>query len=122
MKTGLSEFASNRPAALFALAFASLAAFAVDSLALRAASFARASSASASCSMRSNCVEVLMGCSLKSEGTVRTESLSTSIRELVDGDSVVSTWGGAGARFWMECQSKEAKEHLLRASRSFIDE
>jgi hypothetical protein len=40
-----------------------------------------------------------MGCSEKSEGTVRTESLSTSMRELVDGESVCSTWGGAGARF-----------------------
>lgn len=50
-----------------------------------------------------------MGCSLKSEGTVRTDSLSTSIRELVDGDSVMSTWGGAGARFWMVCQFERAK-------------
>lgn len=99
MKTGLSEFASNRPAALLALAFASLAAFDAAALAFLAASSARASAASASCSMRSNCVEVWTGCSEKSEGTVRTESLSTSIREEVEGESLRSTWGGAGARF-----------------------
>jgi hypothetical protein len=56
-----------------------------------------------------------MGCSLKSEGTVRTDSLSTSTRELVDDDSVISTWGGAGARFWMECQFKEAKGPFLKS-------
>jgi hypothetical protein len=44
-----------------------------------------------------------MGCSEKSEGTVRTESLSTSIREEVEGDSLGSTWGGAGARFCTSC-------------------
>jgi hypothetical protein len=41
-----------------------------------------------------------MGWDEKSEGTVRTESLSTSIRELVEGESVCSISGGAGARFW----------------------
>jgi hypothetical protein len=56
-----------------------------------------------------------MGCSEKSEGTVRTDSLSTSIRELVDGDSVISTWGGAGARFWMECQIKRIKGSFLKS-------
>jgi hypothetical protein len=56
-----------------------------------------------------------MGCSLKSEGTVRTDSLSTSTRELDDGDSVISTWGGAGARFWMECQFKGAQGPSFRS-------
>lgn len=37
---------------------------------------------------------------LKSEGTVWTESVSTSIREDVDGESVCSISGGAGARFY----------------------
>jgi hypothetical protein len=41
-----------------------------------------------------------MGCDLKSEGTVCTLSVSTSIREEVEAMSLCSTWGGAGARFY----------------------
>lgn len=62
-----------------------------------------------------------MGCSLKSEGTVRTDSLSTSIRELVDGDSVMSTWEEQERASGWCVSSKELKGHLSRAWRSFID-
>lgn len=41
-----------------------------------------------------------MGCEEKSEGTVCTESVSTSMREEVLAVSVGITSGGAGARAW----------------------
>lgn len=37
---------------------------------------------------------------MKSEGTVCTEAVSTSIREEVDGESAWRTSGGGGARFY----------------------
>jgi hypothetical protein len=40
-----------------------------------------------------------MGWEEKSEETVCTESVSTSMREAVEGESECSTSGGAGARF-----------------------
>merc|ERR1711939_1165259 len=61
--------------------------------------FARSSITSASCSTLSRWVSVLIGCEEKSEGTVCTDSVSTSIRELVDGESVCSSSGMTGARF-----------------------
>jgi len=40
-----------------------------------------------------------MYCEEKFEGTVWTESVSTSIKEAVEGESVCSISGGEGARF-----------------------
>jgi len=42
----------------------------------------------------------ILFCSEKSDGTVRTDSLSTSIKEEVDALSVISSSGGGGARFY----------------------
>lgn len=69
-----------------------------------AAAFFLARSASArafsSRSMRAAWVSVWTSCSRKSEGTVRTDSESTSTRDEVEAVASVTIWGGWGAAAW----------------------
>lgn len=80
-------------ALLLAFFFARSASARALALALSASSLAACSS----CSTRVAWVSVWISCSWKSEGTVWTEGVSTSIREEVEVDSSTSIWGGRGA-------------------------
>lgn len=99
MKTGLSLFASKLLTAFFPLAFASFAFLLASFEAFSTSALACSSAEIASRSRRSAWVSVLMDWEVKSEGTVWTDSESTSTREEVLMDSVFSISGGGGARF-----------------------
>jgi hypothetical protein len=75
-------------------------------LLLLAGLLSRAVASSCSRSMRDAWVSVWMDCSIKSEGTVRTDCVSTSARLLVEvvTDSLGMIWGGWGAAACGDCE------------------